>query len=138
MSFDEQSRLRISRVVQKAERQNINAQPKKKFWPTAAGGSALTIQAPSGGIPAASNYSFGSAVCKILRSDGGTWKDTGETETIYNPSTEDECTDGLRLGWAVEDGSVHVLISKLCGDNRTFTPAEELNPDEVDPITGEL
>lgn len=96
--------------------------------------SSLTIQAPAAGIPAAINYQYGSAVCSILQADDtDTWDDTGRTETIYNPSTEIELTEGLRQGWAIWDGSRYVLISKLCGDNRAFEAAQDV--DIAEPAT---
>ena len=98
------------------------------FWVLDAGKPQLTIQAPQGGIPSANEYIFGSVVCKILESSGGEWSDTGRTERIFNPTTETELRDGLRLGWAIWDGSEYVLVSKLCRDTRDF--------EEPDPFPG--
>ena len=86
----------------------------------------ITVQGPAGGIPAATNYTFGMADCAVMVNDDGTWKDTGTIETVYNPSIEAQLTDGLRLGWAAWDGSQYVLISELCNDDRTFVTPEAL------------
>jgi hypothetical protein len=98
------------------------------------GKNNITVQAPATGIPAASNYEFGVETCIILScdSDTGIWKDSGTTVAVHNPSNEDELTEGLRLGWAIWDGAKYILISKLCGDDRTFEAAEEL--DLLDPV----
>ena len=86
----------------------------------------ITIQAPAGGIPAANNYDFGSADCTVMVNDGGTWKNSGSTVQVYNPSTEAQPTEGLRLGWAVWDGSQYIFVSVLCDDTRTFVAPEAL------------
>ena len=95
-------------------------------WFVARQRTDITIQAPAGGIPAATNYAFGSADCIVLVNDGGTWKNSGTTETVYNPSVEAQPAEGLRLGWAAWDGSQYVLISVLCNDDRTFVAPEAL------------
>lgn len=133
--FDERSMQRISRSVQKTERQSIASQAKKKHWPSPVSPTGLTIQAPAEGIPAANNYTPGSASCKIMQIVDGTWKDTGETEDVLNPSTEVILKEGLRLGWPIWDGSAYVVISKLCGDNREFVEPSTI---EQVPIEGEI
>lgn len=129
--FDNQSIKRISRAVQGFERQNPRSQPSQKNWPSPGGFSALTIQAPDTGIPGANNYTFGMAECDVMQLVDGKWKKTDRKEEIYNPQASATLTEGLRLGWAVNDGSAWVLISKLCDDDRDF-----VEPDPVTPVAG--
>jgi hypothetical protein len=129
MTFDENSRRRISRTVQGFESQNFNGQPRIKNWPSATVEPAITIQAPAAGILSANGLVFGSAQCDVLIGDGSEWKKAGTAE-VWNPvETEDGSavlTEGLRLGWCLFDGSRYVLISKLCRDDRTFVAADEI------------
>ena len=90
------------------------------------GSPLITIQAPEGGIPAASNYNFTPVNCDVLIRDGNRWVNTGETKFIYNPARTISVDTGLRIGFAMFDGQDYVLISTLCDDDREFVPPEDL------------
>lgn len=63
----------------------------------------VVIKAPSGGIPARSGTTAGSATCDVYKNDGGTLTDTTENITVYNLAEEKKLVNGDRYGVANPD-----------------------------------
>lgn len=71
------------------------------------------FQTPSGGIPARSGTSAGSAVCTMFYIDGGTIATTGRSHTVYNIfASEDVAGDAYIVASPAKGG--WVVISEDC------------------------
>jgi len=86
----------------------------------------INIAAPSGGIPAASGYTAGTASCKLLRNSAGVAKDTGKTLTVLNWANSIVCANGYRRGKASPAEMTWEIISEDCSDVRAYSAPASL------------